>query len=218
MRVLIACERSGKVRREFRKLGHEAYSCDIEPADDGSEHHIQQDAIMIAYSHPWDLMIAHPECTYLANSGAKNLYLGEGNHRRKENGPDPDRWAQMGYAAQFYVTMRNAPIKKKVIENPIMLGHVRRLFPVPKPTQIIQPWMFGEFETKATALDIQGLPLLQLKYKTWQQCRDALGLPADARPEQRMFLMGPGPDRKRARSETYTSFAQAWAEQWGAVE
>lgn len=95
MRVLVAFERSGKVRSAFRRRGHDAWSCDIEPADDGDDHHLQMDAILAAYSRgPWDLMIAHPVCTFLCNSGAKHLYAG----MKKENGPDPDRWARLGGA------------------------------------------------------------------------------------------------------------------------
>lgn len=210
MRWLIACERSGAVRRALRSHGHDAWSCDLEPADDGDTHHLQMDAIEAAYSMPWDGMIAHPECTFLSNSSAKHLYAG----MKKENGPEPDRWAKMGAAAQFYLTLRRAPIKRKVLENPIMLGHPRRLFGIPRPTQIIQPWMFGDFETKATCLDIIGLMPLRPRFPTWQECRDYLGLPADAKPVERVFKMGPGPNRKRDRSETKPGIAAAFADQW----
>src|SRR5690348_2700555 len=96
VRVLVACERSGVVREAFRALGHDAWSCDLEPADDGEPFHIMGDALLAAYAGRslghgapayWDLLIAHPECTYLANSGAKHLYAG----MRAENGPNPDR-------------------------------------------------------------------------------------------------------------------------------
>jgi hypothetical protein len=168
--------------------------------------------VLIAYSEPWDLMIAHPECTYLANSSAKHLYLGA----KKENGPDPGRWAWMGFAAAFYMTLRRAPIKRKVLENPIMLGHPRKLFGIPPHTQIVQPWMFGDFETKATGLDMVGVKPLRPVYKSWQECRDALGLPADAKPRERVFKMAPGPNRKKNRSKTYPGIAAALAEQLGA--
>ena len=211
MRWLIACERSGRVRSAFRKLGHDTWSCDLEPADDGDPHHLQMDAIEAAYTLPWDGMIAHPECTFLANSGSKHLYAG----MRKENGPAPDRWAKMGFAAHFYLTLRRAPIRRKVIENPIMLGHPRRLFGIPRHTQIIQPWMFGDFETKATGLDIIGLLPLIPQFVTWQDCRDFLGLPTDAKPVERVHRMAPGPDRQRLRSETYPGIADAFAQQFG---
>jgi len=216
MRVIVACERSGVVRRAFRAFGHEAWSCDLADADDESRWHIQGDAIRAAYMSGanWDLMIAHPECTYLANSGAKHLYAG----MRAENGPNPDRWAHMGAAASFFLALWNAPVKRIAVENPIMLGHPRRLFGIPEPTQIIQPWMFGDFETKATCLWLKGLEPLKPLYATWQECRDALGLPVDARPEQRVFQMAPGPNRKRDRSRTYGGIAAAMAEQWGALQ
>jgi len=199
MRVLVACERSGISRAAWRRRGFDAWSCDLEPADDGSAFHIQGDAIRAAYTQPWDLLIAHPECTYPANSGAKHLYLG----MKKENGPNPDRWAYLGAAAQFFMTLWNAPIEHAAFENPIMLGHVKRLFPdFPDPSQIIQPWQHGHGETKATVLWLRKLPLI---------------VPSnivDGR-EQRIWKMGPGPDRKRARSETFPGIAAAWAQQWG---
>jgi hypothetical protein len=217
VRVLVACERSGVVRRAFRERGHDAWSCDLEAADDGSPFHIQGDAILAAYrgrySHrevladkpfdeyrAWDLLIAHPECTYLANSGAKHLYAG----MKAENGPNGDRWAKMGAAALFFKQLLDAPIARIAVENPIMLGHPRRIFGIPEPTQIIQPWQFGHGETKATCLWLKGLPPLQPTNIVEGR-------------EQRIWRMGPGPDRKRARSETFAGIAQAMAEQWSSA-
>ena len=201
MRVLVACERSGAVRSAFRARGHDAWSCDLQPADDGARWHIQGDAIQAAYGFgPWDLLIAHPECTYLANSGAKHLYAG----MNAANGPNPDRWANMGAAAAFFLAMWNAPVARIAVENPIMLGHPKRLFGIPEPTQIIQPWQFGHGETKATCLWLKGLPPL---------------VPTnivDGR-EQLVFRMAPGPDRKRERSRTFAGIAEAMADQWGAI-
>lgn len=215
VRVLVACERSGVVRRAFRELGHDAWSCDLEPADDGSEHHIQGDALNVAIGRVirpsasggnwhipvWDLLIAHPECTYLANSGAKHLYAG----MKAENGPNPDRWAHMGAAAAFFLALWNAPIPLIAIENPIMLGHPKRLFGIPDPTQIIQPFQFGHGETKATCLWLKNLPPLEPTNIVEGR-------------EQRVFRMAPGPNRKRDRSRTYEGIAAAMAEQWGAPE
>lgn len=229
LRVLVACERSGVVRSAFRARGFDAWSCDLERADDGSPFHIQGDAIAAAYghvtyprgktlldlgyvtnhgSHPLqtqnmgqarDLLIAHPECTYPANSGAKHLYLG----MKKENGPNPDRWAYLGAAAQFFMTLWNAPIQHKAFENPIMLGHVKRLFPdFPEPTQIIQPWQHGHGETKATVLYLENLPPLE-----------PFNI-VDGR-EQRIWKMAPGPNRKKDRSRTFDGIAAAMADQWG---
>lgn len=201
MRVLVACERSGVVREAFRARGHDAWSCDLEPADDGSLYHFQRDAVVSAYRQPWDLLIAHPECTYLANSGAKHLYAG----MKAENGPNPERWAHMGAAAQFFLALWNAPVPKIALENPIMLGHPKRLFGIPEPTQTIQPWQFGHGETKATCLWLKNLPSL---------------VPTnivDGR-EQRVFRMAPGPNRKRERSRTFEGIAAAMASQWVPVE
>lgn len=214
MRVLVACERSGNTRAAFRRLGHDAWSCDLEPAEDGSPYHIQGDAIAAAYGHPWDLMISHSECRYVANSGAKHLYIG----MKKENGPDPDRWAMLGAAAQFALTLWRAPIPRKAFEWPIIVGHVNRLFPgFPHVTQIIQPWMFGDFETKATTLRLNGLLPLRPLYSTWQECRDALGFPIDAKPEQRVFLMAPSNTRSIDRARTLPGISNAFAGQWGAL-
>lgn len=217
MRVLVACECSGAVRDAFRARGHDAWSCDLQPSETPSAFHIQGDAIAAAYGHVtnagsrtdlhpeyvtpprhWDLLIAHPECTYLANSGAKHLYAG----MKAENGPNADRWAMMGAAAAFFLALWNAPIASKAIENPVMLGHPRRLFGIPAPTQTIQPWQFGHGETKATCLWLSGLPPLRPTNIV------------DGR-EQRVFRMAPGPDRKKDRSRTFAGIAAAMAEQWG---
>jgi hypothetical protein len=198
-RVLVACECSGAVRRAFRKLGHNAWSCDLQSAEDGSPHHIQGDAIEAAYRFgPWDLLIGHPECTYLANSGAKHLYAG----MKAENGPNPERWAMMGAAAAFFLALWNAPVARIALENPIMLGHPKRLFGIPDPAQIIQPFQFGHGETKATCLWLKNLPPLTPTNIVEGR-------------EQRVFRMAPGPDRKRDRSRTYEGIATAMADQWG---
>lgn len=198
MRVLVACEFSGVVRRAFRALGHDAWSCDLQPAEDADPHHIQGDAVAAAYGQRWDLLIAHPECTYLANSGAKHLYAG----MKLENGPEPDRWAKMGAAAAFFLAMLNAPVERIAVENPMMLGHPRRLFGIPDHTQVIQPWEHGHGETKATCLWLKGLPNL---------------VPTNvvAGREGRIWRMPPSPDRKRERSRTYEGIGAAMAAQWG---
>lgn len=197
-RVLVACEYSGTVRDAFRARGFDAWSCDILPTEGDPRWHIQGDAIEAAYSQRWDLLIGHPECTYLCNSGAKHLYAG----MKAENGPNADRWAKLGAAAMFFRTLLNAPIPHVAIENPIMLGHPRRLFGIPSPTQIVQPWQFGHGETKATGLWLKGLPPL---------------VPSDvvAGREQRIWKMGPSPDRWKERSRTFAGLAEAMASQWG---
>jgi hypothetical protein len=199
-RVLVACERSGVVRSAFRALGHDAWSNDLVPADDSSPFHIQGDAIRAAYAGDWGLIIAHPECTYLANSGAKHLYAG----MNKANGPEADRWANMGAAAQFFLSLLNAPAPLVAVENPVMLGHPKRLFGIPDPTQVIQPWQYGHGETKATCLWLRGLPPLEPTNIVEGR-------------EQRVFRMAPGPNRKADRSRTYEGIARAMADQWGAL-
>lgn len=141
MRVLVACEFSGIVREAFRKLGHDAWSCDLLPADDGSEFHLRGDVLEIL-GDGWDLMIAHPPCTYLAVSGAR--YWAE-------------RLPEQHEALFFVRQLLNAPVPRIALENPI--GKISTS--IRRPDQIIQPWQFGHGETKATCLWFKGLPLLE---------------------------------------------------------
>ena len=142
MRVLVACEYSGRVRQAFRALGHDAWSCDLyEPAEDGSPWHLAGDAGRIAYEGGWDLMIAHPPCTHLAVSGSRWF---------------KDKREQQEEALEFVRLLMAAPIEQIAIENPISVISSR----IRKPDQIIQPWQFGHGETKATCLWLKGLPKL----------------------------------------------------------
>lgn len=199
MRVLIGCERSGQVRRAFRALGHDAWSCDIEPADDGSPHHIQGNVLTVL-DGGWDIGIFHPDCTYLANSGAKHLWRG----MKRENGPCPERFTRMVLATDFFLRCLNSPIPRVAVENPIMHGHALQIVGR-KPDQIIQPWMFGHGETKATCLWLRDLPGLEPTQIVEGR-------------EQRIWRLPPSGDRKRIRSETFAGIARAMAEQWGALE
>ena len=140
MRVLVACEFSGVVRRAFRAMGHDAWSCDLLPAEDGSEHHLQGNVIG-AYLLGWDLMIAHPPCTHLAVSGARWF-----KHKQQEQAD----------ALRFVQWLMDARIPRIAIENPISIISSR----IRKPDQIIQPWQFGHGETKATCLWLKNLPKL----------------------------------------------------------
>lgn len=140
MRVLVACEFSGVVRRAFRVRGHDAWSCDILPSEDGDAHHIMGD-VREALSDAWDLMIAHPPCTHLAVSGAR-WFKG-----KLEDQAD---------ALEFVRALMGAPIDRIAIENPIGIISSR----IRKPDQIIQPWQFGHGETKATCLWLKNLPAL----------------------------------------------------------
>jgi hypothetical protein len=141
LRVLIACEFSGTVRRAFRALGHDAWSCDLLPAEDGSQFHLQKDAVTVADLAGWDLMIAHPPCTHLAVSGARWF--------------KDKKWEQ-GQALEFVEALLLAPIQYIALENPISIISSR----IRKPDQIIQPWQFGHGETKATCLWLKNLPKL----------------------------------------------------------
>lgn len=202
MRVLVACEFSGVVRQAFRKRGHDAWSCDLLPAEDMSHYHIQGDARNVIHgghipgllppSHKWDLMIAHPPCTYLANSGVR--WLGEPHINR-------ERWNEMTKAKQFFRDLLEAPIEHICVENPIQhkYGKIRQ------QDQLIQPWQFGHGETKATCLWLKNLPLL---------------VPTDIVEgrEARVHKASPGPDRWKERSRTLKGIAEAMATQWGDLQ
>ena len=188
MRVLVACEFSGVVRRAFRALGHDAWSCDLLPSEDGSPHHIK-DSIFhrSVLTEGWDLMIAHPPCTHLAVSGARHFAAKQADGRQQA-------------ALDFVQALMDAPIPRIAIENPISIISSR----IRKPDQIIQPWMFGHGETKATCLWLKGLP--KLKPTNIVEGREA-----------RVHRMPPGPDRWKERSRTYQGIADAMAQQWGNV-
>lgn len=143
MRVLVACEYSGRVREAFRREGHDAWSCDLLPSEDGSAFHIQGDVLALL-GHGWDLMIAHPPCTHLAVSGARHFA-----HKRLSG--------EQASAIAFFMALARAPIPRIAIENPVcVMSSLWR-----SPDQIIQPWQFGHGETKATCLWLKGLqPLI----------------------------------------------------------
>jgi len=142
MRVLVACEFSGVVRRAFRDEGHEAFSCDLLEADDDQAHHIRGDALLIATASRWDMIVAFPPCTHVAVSGARWFKF-----KRQEQAE----------ALLFMRRIMELPIRRIAMENPVGVfsTHYR------KPDQIIQPWQFGHGETKATCLWLKGLPLLE---------------------------------------------------------
>ena len=191
IRVLVACEFSGTVRRAFRALGYDAWSCDLLPAeDDAGPYHIQGDVLpflcRMREEHPgyFDLMIAHPPCTHLAVSGARWF---------------KDKVMEQNYALEFVAALMCAQIPHIAIENPVSIISSR----IRKPDQIIQPWQFGHGETKATCLWLKNLP--KLVPTNIVEGREA-----------RIHKMPPGPDRWKERSRTFDGIAQAMAEQWGA--
>jgi len=206
LRVLIGCEYSGRVRRAFRNLGHDAWSCDLIPSEDDSEFHIQGDVIMIL-KDSWDLGIFHPPCTRLANSGVRWLHTPPSGKTLKE------MWADLDKAAKFYRILRDAPIPQKAVENPIMHRYARERI-IPGARQVVQPWWFGEPEFKATGFELIGLPPL---VPTNKLTPPASGT-AEHKAWSKVHRMSPGPERWKNRSRTYAGIANAMAEQWGGLK
>ena len=150
MRILVACEESQAITKEFRKLGHEAFSCDLLPCSGGHpEWHYQQDVFEVI-DKGWDMMIAHPPCTFLAVSGARWLY-------NKDGSMNEDRWKKQAEALEFVQKLMDAPIDKIAIENPISVISSQ----IRKPDQIVHPWMFGDKASKSTCFWLKNLPLLE---------------------------------------------------------
>lgn len=205
MRVLVACEYSGKVREAFRKLGHDAWSCDLLPADDNSEFHIQGD-VLDHLADGWDLMVAHPPCTYLTNAGVGWLFNKDepGVYKRNYR-----RWKQMEEGAHFFRRFLLAPIDHIAVENPIMHMYAANIVGR-RQDQVIQPWMFGHPEQKATCLWLKNLPPLEPTEIVHHQM---MQLPDKER--QRLHYLPPSEDRWKIRSETYQGIADAMANQWG---
>jgi hypothetical protein len=195
LRVLVACEYSGIVREAFRLCGWDAWSCDFLPTEIPGQH-IEGDVTPYLSNQHWDLLVGHPTCTYLCNSGAKHLYLG----MKKENGRNEERWASMKNGADFFLKLWNAPVKHICLENPIMLGHAKKLIGV-EQSQVIHPYEHGHGEMKSTCLWLKNLPLIK---------------PSNivSGREQRVHLMAPGPDRWKDRSRTYPGIAKALADQF----
>jgi hypothetical protein len=193
--VLIDCEFSARVRDEFRARGHNAWSCDLLPCEGDPAFHIQGDAVQAIRSRSWDLMIAHPPCTFLTNSGVRWLYKGGRGRER-----DPVRWKQMQDAANFFDVLLNSPIPHIAVENPIPHRHAQ----LRPHSQIIQPWQFGHGEVKATCLWLKNLP--KLVPTNIVEGREA-----------RVHRASPGPDRWKERSRTLPGIAAAMAEQWGSL-
>ena len=152
MNVLVACEFSGVVRDAFIRKGHNAWSCDIK-ATESVGPHFQEDVLPILDKYRWDLLIAHPPCTYLCNSSSKHLYIG----MKKANGLNVDRFLKLVEGANFFRKFLYNKIPKKCVENPIMLGYAKQIIGK-NQTQTIQPYQFGHFEKKATCLWLDNLP------------------------------------------------------------
>ena len=198
MRVLVACEYSGTVREAFAARGHDAWSCDILPTDRPGNHY--QGDVTDILGDGWDLLIGHPPCTYMTNSGVAWL------HR------DPSRWQKLDEAAAFFLTLWNAPIPRIALENPVMHKYAKERIGGLAQAQTVQPWMFGHTEQKATCLWLKGLPTLT---PTNDVKAEMMRLPANQR--QRLHHLPPSPDRWKLRSKTYQGLADAMADQWGAA-
>ena len=216
MKVLVACEESQRVCIAFRERGHEAYSCDIIECSDGHpEWHIQADALSII-NNGWDLLIAHPPCTYLTVTG--NRWFDEEKYGEKAK----ERKKERKKAADFFMAFINADCPRIAVENPIgwMNTHYR------KPDQIIHPWMFSKDDcvTKATCLWLKGLPPLiptitkkpEIEYKEWYDER-AKRWKRQAMWHYTAYSRGNPGDRAKERSKTFLGIANAMAEQWGNI-
>lgn len=205
MRVLIGCERSGVVRRAFRARGHDAWSCDLEPADDASPYHYEGDVLWYASNLDWDLLIVHPPCTYLSVSGL------HWNTRR------PERAALTEAALGFVRTLLELPRLyykplRLALENPIGCISSR----IRKPDQIIQPYEFGDDASKATCLWLEGLEPLRIDPSQRVPGRMVNGKERwSNQTDSGQNRLGPSPDRAKIRSETYPGIAAAMAAQWG---
>lgn len=196
MKVLIACEFSDTVRKAFTNKGHDAWSCDLLDSDNGSKYHIKDD-VLNHLKDGWDMMIAHPPCTFMCNSGVSWL------------SKDGSRWGELQKANEFFHRLWNAPIERIAIENPI--PHKYAL--LPKYSQIIQPYQFGHAERKATCLWLKNLPLLQPTTDLYDEMKS---LPKSQ--SQRIHYTSPGKDRWKIRSKTFEGIAQAMADQWPTME
>ena len=219
MKILVSCEESQAVTKEFRRLGHEAYSCDIAPCSGGHpEWHLQQDVLPLL-KEKWDMIITFPPCTHLAVSGAAHFKKKRADGRQREG-------------IEFFMKFINADCDKIAIENPIGIisgNYIAKHFPdlqekynFPiKPTQIIQPWMFGDNFNKSTCLWLKGLsPLIpqvtEQPELEWFEWTDSKTGKKKRQPKWVMdALKLPPKERAMVRSKTFHGIAKAIAEQWG---
>lgn len=200
MKILIACETSGTVRDAFRNAGHDAFSCDILPSEDNSEFHIQGDALHAVYSDNWDLLIAHPPCTYLSVSGMHWTTRGLRDPQLTED------------ALEFVQKLMNSNVEKICIENPVSIISTR----IRKPDQIIQPYEFGHDASKKTCLWLKNLPLLNKEESLYVKPRIVNDKKRWAnQTDSGQNKLGPSELRWKERSKTYEGVAQAMVKTWG---
>ena len=202
MKVLVACEYSGRVRDAFLAKGHDAISCDLLPTDSPGPHY-QGDVFDLDLSE-FDLMIAHPPCTRLANSGVRWLKKPPTGRTLEE------MWIEFFQAVEFYKKLREAPIKRKALENSVMHVYARAALGLIE-RHIVQPWWFGDKAFKATGFELIGLPELEPTNK--------LDTPEPGTEEHKewswIHRCPPSKDRWKIRSTTFPGIADAMAEQWG---
>ena len=202
VKVLVACEFSATVRDAFRARGHAAWSCDILPCEKGPAYHLEQDIreVLERKDLAWDLMIAHPPCTYLTVAANKWAKL------------RPERAAKTDEALAFVRLLMYAPVPRIAIENPVSVisGRIR------PPDQTFQPWQFGHGEVKRTCLWLKNLPPL-VPTATEQMSLGVTHKPMTRERSDRLHRLGPGPERWRERSRTFSGVAEAMAEQWGSL-
>ena len=207
MRVLIACEFTGMVRRAFLARGHDAWSCDLLPAEDKSNQHIQGNVRDIL-DNGWDMLIAHPPCTRLCNSGVRWLHS-------PPNGKTLEQmWQELHEGAELFSTLWNADIPYRAIENPVMHKHAKKLIEnYQPPEQPVQPWWFGDPQFKATGLYLANLPPLVATNRLTPPKKGS----KEHKAWSRVHRMPPGPQRAKERSRFFPGIADAMAEQWGNV-
>ena len=200
MKVLVACEFSGTVRDAFIREGHDAISCDILSTESPGPH--IQDDVLPYLRHKWDLVISHPPCTYLANSGVRWLV-------DKNNNWNISRYKLMEKSAAFFLECYNANAPRIAVENPVMHKHARRLINGMKQSFSIQPYEFGEPYSKRTCFWTKGLPILIADPSMSVRWQDAEGF------DHNLYRTLRGNDLRIARSRSYVAVANAMARQWG---
>ncbi len=205
LRIIIGCERSGVVREAFRKLGHDAWSCDLEPADDGSPYHLQGD-ILGFLGLGWDCGLFHPPCDYLTVSG--NGWFSDTAKAKAGTLTGQARRDARDKAVEFVKALWAAQIQAVAIENPI--GRLSTLWQ--KPTQTIQPWHHGEKAFKGTCLWLRGLPPLKDSNRLTPPAKGT----EEFRAWSHLHYLPPSKDRKRLRSVTFQGIANSMAAQWSA--
>ena len=210
MRILIACEESQAITKELRKLGHEAFSCDLLPCSGGyPEWHYQQDVFEVI-DKGWEMMIAHPPCTFLAVSGARWLY-------NKDGSKNEERWQNQAEALNFVQRLMDAPIDKIAVENPISVISSK----IRKPDQIVHPWMFGDKASKSTCLWLKNLPKLEPtkivekgEFKEWADKKTGKTKRQATWYFDALKNAKTPAERRTLRSKTFKGMAEAMAEQW----